>query len=717
MSSSSKELARILIGALLLAGTAFCQATVSILSGSGQIVLQNNVASNPLVVVVRDAAGNPIPNAKVTWSISGVQNQTGSLLLVTTTTDAGGTTGGGCATGGSGGCQKFVTPTLPPGNIGFAQSTVTATAGTASASFILTTEGVGGSGAHLILASIVHPTAAEQPLTGPAGQLAKVPIQIRVLSTVTSGAIAHVLITVTSDSSSQTSAACSGGNPFTDSTGIATCNLIFGGKTGNATLTVDVGGVVGQNLSVGLGTFSIAYRVLVGPPGVIKTVSGDQQTGNPGQLLPQALVAQVTDLGGNPLAGVSLVFEPVVPGTVSLSDVRATSDSLGRVQARATPGNVNGQIKVRVRTSDGAIAATFVINVNLIVGSLTKVSGDQQTPAIISTAFADPLTVQVNDTSGRPLPNTPVSFVVTSGSATLGTNNATTNGQGQAGTTVSAGSTAGPIVVTATVNTASGPVSVQFNLTSRLPGPQCQDGATFFNGASFKANWISPGTVVTIVCSGIADNIQGAVMPSLFGPLPYQIAGVTVTFGSTPAPIYNLANIGGMESVTVEVPLEAALGGDTVTITANGGSTTVNATILEAAPGFFETGDVGPDNRRMAVVLRPDGSVVSPTNPILRGEIGRAFVTGLIAPAGLGTDALAPIDSDIEITSGVVVGINNAGVPTISVKYARNLVGVWEVQFKVPDKATPGLRDPFALAMITSSGKRVYSQPSTIAVK
>jgi hypothetical protein len=50
------------------------------------------------------------------------------------------------------------------------------------------------------------------------------------------------------------------------------------------------------------------------------------------------------------------------------------------------------------------------------------------------------------------------------------------------------------------------------------------------------------------------------------------------------------------------------------------------------------------------------------------------------------------------------------------VNYARNVVGIWEVQFKVPDNAAPG-RDPFALAMITSTGKRAYTQPSAIVVK
>src|SRR5690349_16469310 len=123
MFSSSKKLARTVLGVLALAGTAFGQATISIVSGNGQIVPQNNTGSNPLVVVVRDAAGSPIPNAKVAWTVTGVANQTGSVLLATTTTDASGTTGGGCAVGGTGGCQRFVTPTLPTSGNGFAQST------------------------------------------------------------------------------------------------------------------------------------------------------------------------------------------------------------------------------------------------------------------------------------------------------------------------------------------------------------------------------------------------------------------------------------------------------------------------------------------------------------------------------------------------------------------------------------------------------------------
>jgi len=302
-----------------------------------------------------------------------------------------------------------------------------------------------------------------------------------------------------------------------------------------------------------------------------------------------------------------------------------------------------------------------------------------------------------------------------------------TNDAGQASTTVAAGTTAGPLVITATV-AGTGPVTVAtFNLTVRTPGPNCTPGQTFYNGASFRVNYISPGTVATIYCVGLAEGIQGSVMPSFFGPLPTQVANVSVTFatatdptasGAPNAPIFNVSNYNGQESVSVEVPLDALVGDSVpVTITVGGVSTSdVTATILQAAPGVFDMGFPGDDGLRAAVVLREDGSVVSPSNPLPRGETGRAYVTGLIPPAGLTTNAQLPIDSDIEITTPVIVGVNNAGTKLISVKYARNLVGVWEVQFQVRPTSKTGSNLPFAIG-IPITGGTAYSQASDIAIQ
>jgi uncharacterized protein (TIGR03437 family) len=697
-SSFAKVLARIVIGVSLLATAAFCQNTVSVVSGDGQVIRIQNVtpANNPLTIIVRDSAGNPVPKATVTWAVSPAGQ--GNLTFPTTVTDS---------TGKS--TNAFIAPNLLQfQTTSFAQSKVTATLGSSTATFTETVMGSDGN-INFLTAQVIHPSGAELPLTGISGQQGTVPIVLRVFaiggSSIGAG-VSHVQMTVAQETGSPATATCAEGAVFTDSNGFATCHVLYG-KLGSGALDV----------TTSLGTITFSFNVSVGPPGLITILSGDQQTGPPGQALPLPLRAQVSDLGGNVLQGVSVSFQPVVANTVTFTNVQSTSDAQGRVSAVATPTATaaGGPVKVSVSTLDGKASATFTINVKFNVGPLTKSAGDQQS-AKVGTAFANPLIVTVNDTNGSPLPNTAVTFAVTSGSAKLGTPNpATTNAQGQASITVTAGNTPGPVVVTATV----GNQSTQFNLTVQPPGPSCTAGSTFFNGAS-SLPFISPGGIATIYCSGIAQGIQGVVAPTLFGgPLPYQIAGVSVTFGTAniPAPIFDVVNWNGSESVTVEVPVDETLVGPQipVTITASDGSTTVNANISQAAPGIFES--IGSDNVRRAVVLRPDGSEATTANPLLRGETGRVFVTGLVSPPGLGTNMLSPIDSDIAITTPVIVGVDNAGVKVPSVHYARNMVGVWEVEFVVPTTGKAGPRDaPFAVA-VPVSGKLVFGQSSLIPVK
>jgi uncharacterized protein (TIGR03437 family) len=696
-SSFLQVVIRTLIGLSLLGTAAFGQNNVSIVSGDGQIVRVQGVlpSNSPFTVIVRDSSGNPVPKATVTWAVTPAQQ--GNTPFTATVTD-----GNGKST------NTFIAPNLLSlSTLSFVQSKVTASVGSSSAVFTVTIEN-SIAGVDYVSTAIIHPMPSELPLVGVAGQQSAVPIELRVYASVgsqTNAGVPHVLMTVASEPTSTATASCVEGNVFTDANGFALCHIVFG-KVGSGALDV----------STSLGKTTFGFQVSVGPPGILAILSGDQQTGAPGQLLPLALVAQVTDSGGNVLSGVAVNFQAVVANTVTFSNVQSTSDLQGRVSARATIGAsaAGGPVQVRVSTPDGKLSALFTINVKLNVGSLTATAGNQQS-AKIGMAFANPLVVTVTDTGGNPLANASVTFAGNpSGAVTLGTPHATTNAQGEASTTVTAGSTAEAVTVTATVGT----VSVQFSLTVLPPGPSCPPGSTFFNGASLQP-FIAPGTVTTIYCSGIAQGIQGVVVPTLFGgPLPYQIAGVSVTFGTNniPGPVYSLVNWNGVEAVTVEVPVDDTLVGaqTPVTIHTSDGSTTVTASISEAAPGIFEA--VGPDNVRRAVVLRPDGSVASPANPLHRGETGRVFVTGLIPPAGLGTNMLSPLDSDIVITTPVIVGVDNGGVPVPSVQYARNLVGIWVVEFVVPSSSKAGPRDaPFAVAEPVN-GKPVYAQGSLIPV-
>src|SRR5205814_1264262 len=141
-----------------------------------------------------------------------------------------------------------------------------------------------------------------------------------------------------------------------------------------------------------------------------------------------------------------------------------------------------------------------------------------------------------------------------------------------------------------------------FSLTSRLPGPT---NVNFLNGASFQPG-IAPGVIATITGTGIAPGVVGLVTPgSIVGPLPTVLAGVSVIFNGTAAPIFSVSNISGLEQVTVQVPFEAGPGPVQVTInSAGGGSANFTVTLQTLSPGVFQIPGLGS----FAVLVRPDGS-------------------------------------------------------------------------------------------------------------
>jgi len=225
--------------------------------------------------------------------------------------------------------------------------------------------------------------------------------------------------------------------------------------------------------------------------------------------------------------------------------------------------------------------------------------------------------------------------------------------------------------------------------------------------------------VVKIVGPGLARGVQNCVVPSAqVGGLPLELADVTVQFGpdSAPmwAPIYYVCNVNGEESVAVQAPFELSPGVTPVTVRAAGGATTVeNVPVVAIQPGIFET--IGSNGLRHAVLMRPDGSFVSPENPARRGEIIALFATGLgpvAPPAGTNYAGLP----GQEVVADLVVGVNNQGVRVLGGEYAVNMIGVYVVYFEVPQDAATGPARPFALAVRTATGDLVFGNGSTIAI-
>jgi uncharacterized protein (TIGR03437 family) len=347
------------------------------------------------------------------------------------------------------------------------------------------------------------------------------------------------------------------------------------------------------------------------------------------------------------------------------------------------------------------------LTVSIPSTGIQKVSGDGQT-TVVNTGFPAALVVKVVDKDGNGVRGAPVSFQVSSGSASVVSPSGTTDSNGQASTAVNAGGNPGPIVITATSST----FSVTFNLTSRLPGPT---NVTFVNAASFLP-FISPGAIVLISGNGIAPGVQGLVSAYniVGGPQP-SLAGVSITFNGVTALIYYVLTASGKpDQVVVQVPFETQPGTANVVINAaGGGSATVSAQVQVLAPGIFETVS---GSQKYAVALRPDGSYISPSNPARRGEVIRVFVTGLgqVTPATATGSAGVPGQS---VVAALIVGVNNGGVPLISAEYAPGLVGVYVVAMLVPNETQPGLAQPIGVIAYDSANNAYFAQGSNIAIQ
>lgn len=670
-------------------------AALQIKSGNGQVVREFGIAE-PMIVVVRDPAGNPVPNVPITWELV---EGAGTLQSFESATDANGEAR-----------AQFIGASVPPGS-SYQQARIRASTGTDSVDFYVTTvlAFLPGQGipAPAPLVVLVRPEQGVFNISGRAGETLTAAIEVRVV--VQAGlqfgqALPNVGLTAGTGNDPLTgvSAACVGGTVLTDENGTAKCDLQLGGVIGTANLLVNVGNIANYNFTL---------TVTPGLPARVNKLQGDGQIGKPGERLPLALLAEVTDAFGNRLSGIPVQWAVSPSGAAALSSVVSTTDLRGRTSALVTLGQTPGQVQVTVTA--GSASATFTLTIEVTAAQLRKISGDNQT-AVINQPFAAPLVVQLLDAQNQPVPNAVVSFSVTSGSATLSAATATTDAQGNAQVSVTAGSGAGAIVVTASF--ANLP-PVTFNLTARLPGPSLSLNS-FVNAASGQPGLV-PGSIVKIVAPGIAPGVtNNCVIPDArVGALPLTLAGVSIEFQSGSAsyfaPIFYVCNLNGEESVAAQVSFELPVGSAAVTVRAGGGSSTIaGVPVLPFQPGIFET--VGSNGLRHGVLMRPNGTFVSQENPARRGEIIYLFATGLgaVTPA-TATNAAGQGQS---VNAQVIVGVNNAGVRVLRAEYAVNMIGVYVVAFELPADTTPGANRPLALAVV-QDGQLVFGNGSSIPIQ
>lgn len=101
------------------------------------------------------------------------------------------------------------------------------------------------------------------------------------------------------------------------------------------------------------------------------------------------------------------------------------------------------------------------------------------------------------------------------------------------------------------------------------------------------------------------------------------------------------------------------------------------------------------------------------------------FVTGLgQTTPPLFTDEFDPlvvanngwVAQDLAVNASVVVGVNNDGAVVTSAAYAYGMVGVYQVEFQVPQDTALGNDAPLAIA-VRQGANLLFGNPSLIPIQ
>ena len=136
-----------------------------------------------------------------------------------------------------------------------------------------------------------------------------------------------------------------------------------------------------------------------------------------------------------------------------------------------------------------------------------------------------------------------------------------------------------------------------------------------------------------------------------------------------------------------------------------------NAPVAPVQPGIFEHIPVGSPVS-YGIVVKPDGSIMGPSNPVLRGTTVVMYMTGLgpTSPS-LATGQPGPVPP-ATTNYEPVVALNNGGVPVLFSGIAPGFIGLDQVNFVIPTNAPVGSNVKLSVGV-----NGAFSQDSRIAVQ
>jgi uncharacterized protein (TIGR03437 family) len=371
---------------------------------------------------------------------------------------------------------------------------------------------------------------------------------------------------------------------------------------------------------------------------------------------------------------------PVSAGTISYS-----YDSLNRVNRVAYH---DGTVVAYTYDSAGNRLSQVITNPAIAV---PRVSADKPSLSFSAVAGQSATQAQIivirNDGGGSLQWNAVASVPwlrVTSG---FGTNAGAVNVSASA-TGLTDGTYTGSVTIYAAAANAPLTIPVSLTVSGATGRPMISPGGVI-TAAGYVAA-VARGAVGSLFGVGLADSTESASSV----PLPRLLAGVQVAVNGVSAPLWFVSP----GQINFQIPFETRMSGVAQVVVGKNGvsSEAVSVQVQEYAPGVFmyerTPGVLDP------IVVRADGSIVSPSNPALPGD------TLVVYATGLGNLTALPRTGDLSPTSPIARSVN---VPTITIGEAPaevqfsgltpGAIGLAQFNIKLPDHLKAGTSLPLQI--------------------
>ncbi|MEO8295319.1 MAG: SBBP repeat-containing protein [Gemmatimonadota bacterium] len=405
------------------------------LTGDGQTGLAGTALPVDLSVSVEDGGGNPISGISVMFSVASGGGQIANANAIS---NAQGIASAGPWTLGLIPGPNSVTVSIQGPPLVTAMFTATGTAGNPSRLALMST-----------------------PVTAAVNGISLSPAPLIRLEDMNGNPIAQAGVSITASIASGGGTLGGTITRMTQADGTAAfTNLTIAGLSGPQKISFTAPSFIG----VTTGQIDLS----AGAAAILSISAGDNQSGTPGTPLPIAPAVQVTDVGGNPVAGVTVHFA-VTSGGGNIAATTSTTNTQGVATSGVWTLGVAPGSNILAVSVAGLAGSPLSFTATGITGppaSIVVLSGNQQI-GVAGMVLADSLAVEVLDASGIGVPAVSVGWTVSPGNGAVTPAAVLTDPNGRAAVTWKLGNSAGQQAVNASVNG----FSAQFTATAGAGAP------------------------------------------------------------------------------------------------------------------------------------------------------------------------------------------------------------------------------------------------------